>query len=140
MYSSIIVPIDLDEPSSWQEAVPTALAMSKCFGARVALVHVISDVLLAVEAEWSGLAMRRILDVARARLGLLVDELKADNDIDVHVATGSIYRGVLDVAEQVRADLIVLASHRPEMKDFLIGENAERVVRHARCSVMVVRK
>jgi nucleotide-binding universal stress UspA family protein len=140
MYSSILVPIDLDEPSSWRKAIPTALAIGTCFSASVALVHVVSDVLLAAEAEWSGLALRRILDTACARLGLLADELKTDADIEVHVATGRVYRGVLDIAEQVHADLIVMASHRPEMKDFLIGENAERVVRHARCSVLVVRE
>ena len=139
MYSSILVAVDLDEPSSWQKSVPTALAIGKCFGAKVGLVHVVSDVLLAVEAEWSGLALHRILETARARLGLLADELKTDTEIEAHVATGRVFRGILDVAEQKRADLIVLASHRPEMKDFLIGENAERVVRHARCSVMVVR-
>ncbi|MES2700112.1 MAG: universal stress protein [Pseudomonadota bacterium] len=46
---------------------------------------------------------------------------------------------MLEIASTIEADLIVLASHRPQMKDFLIGENAERVVRHARLSVMVVR-
>ena len=140
MYSSILVPIDLDEPGSWRKSAPTALALAGFFDARIALVHVVSDMLLEAEAEWSGLALRRILDTARARLGRLADELKADGGIGVHVATGRVYRGVLDVAEQVGADLIVLASHRPEMKDFLIGENAERVVRHAPCSVLVVRE
>jgi nucleotide-binding universal stress UspA family protein len=139
MYSSILVPVDLDEPSSWHKAVPVAQAIGQCFGAKVALVHVVSNALLTAEAEWSGLALRRILETARARLGSLADELKADADIAAHVATGKVYRGVLDVAEQERVNLIVMASHRPEMKDFLIGENAERVVRHARCSVLVVR-
>ena len=139
MYSSILVAVDLDEPSSWQRSVPLALAIGKCFGAKVGLVHVVSDAILALDAEWSSLALRRILETARARLGLLAEELKADVEIQAHVATGRVFRGILDIAEQERADLIVLASHRPEMKDFLIGENAERVVRHARCSVMVVR-
>jgi nucleotide-binding universal stress UspA family protein len=35
--------------------------------------------------------------------------------------------------------VIVLASHRPELKDYLLGPNAARVVRHAKCSVLVVR-
>jgi nucleotide-binding universal stress UspA family protein len=56
-----------------------------------------------------------------------------------HVTTGRVFRGILDVAEQEKADLIVLASHRPDLRDLLIGENAERIVRHARCSVLVVR-
>jgi len=33
----------------------------------------------------------------------------------------------------------VLASHRPDLKDYLLGPNAARVVRHADRSVFVVR-
>ena len=47
---------------------------------------------------------------------------------------------ILDLAEKIGADLIVMASHRPELKDYLLGPNAARVVRHAECSVMVVRR
>ena len=36
-------------------------------------------------------------------------------------------------------DLIIMASHRPELQDYLLGPNAARVVRHANCSVLVVR-
>ncbi len=32
-----------------------------------------------------------------------------------------------------------IGSHRPELKDYLLGPNAARVVRHANCSVLVVR-
>ena len=47
--------------------------------------------------------------------------------------------GGLSVAKQISCDLIVMASHRPGAKDFLLGPNAARVVRHANCSVTVVR-
>jgi nucleotide-binding universal stress UspA family protein len=40
----------------------------------------------------------------------------------------------------MNADLIVLAAHRPELKDYLLGPNASRVVRHAKCSVYVIRE
>jgi nucleotide-binding universal stress UspA family protein len=46
---------------------------------------------------------------------------------------------VLKTAADIEADLIVMASHRPEMGDYLIGANASRVVRHAEVSVLVVR-
>jgi len=46
----------------------------------------------------------------------------------------------LAVAEEAVADLIVVGSHRPAMKDYLLGTNAARVVRHARCSVLVARE
>ena len=52
----------------------------------------------------------------------------------------SIYAEILRVAEEAEADLIVVGSHRPAMKDYLLGTNAARVVRHARCSVLVARE
>jgi nucleotide-binding universal stress UspA family protein len=55
------------------------------------------------------------------------------------VACGTIYEEILDFARQHSVDLIVMASHRPELSDYLLGPNAARVTRHAACSVMVVR-
>ncbi|WP_319532457.1 universal stress protein [uncultured Cohaesibacter sp.] len=55
------------------------------------------------------------------------------------VATGSVYEEILEVASQVTADLIVIGAHKPDLKEFLIGPNAARVVRHSTCSVYVVR-
>ncbi|MCP4314559.1 MAG: universal stress protein [Hyphomicrobiales bacterium] len=55
------------------------------------------------------------------------------------VAHGSIYEEIIAAADQCEADLIVIGSHRPALKDYLLGPNASRVVRHARQSVLVVR-
>ena len=55
------------------------------------------------------------------------------------VAHGTIYNEILDYANKVKVNLIVIASHRPELKDYLVGPNAARVVRHANCSTMIVR-
>ena len=139
MYSKILVALDLDETSSTRKAMPTALSLSRCFSASLAFVYVVPGSQLAVEAQWSGLALRHILDAARNRLTKLTDEHVDGADVEHFVTSGSVYAGILEAAEQFDADLIVLASHRPEMKDYLLGANASRVVRHARCSVMVVR-
>lgn len=139
MYSSILVAVDLDEPSSWKKSVPAALALGRCFNAKMALVYVVPEATLVLQAQWSAPAVRHILDSARTRLAEWADELVEDARVEKYVASGSVYRGILEAAEHYGSDLIVLASHRPEMKDYLIGANASRVVRHARCSVMVVR-
>jgi nucleotide-binding universal stress UspA family protein len=55
------------------------------------------------------------------------------------VACGTIYEEILTFAGKHGIDMIVMASHRPELKDYLLGPNAARVVRHAECSVLVVR-
>jgi nucleotide-binding universal stress UspA family protein len=56
------------------------------------------------------------------------------------VAEGKIYREILNAAKSIQADLIVMGSHHPELKDYLLGPNAAKVMRHADCSVMVVRE
>ncbi|MDT9599292.1 universal stress protein [Sphingosinicella rhizophila] len=140
MYSSILVPVDLEEPSSWSKAVPTAVALALCFKARVTLATVVEDKAAAREVQWSAIGYRELLSTASARLGLLAEELRSETQLETRVGTGSIGGGILDLAQQVEADLIVLASRRPEMRDWLIGANASRVVRHARCSVLVVRE
>ncbi|WP_417769851.1 universal stress protein [Stappia sp.] len=55
------------------------------------------------------------------------------------IGHGNIYEEILVSADKVNADLIVIGSHRPELKDYLLGPNAARVVRHAKISVLVVR-
>lgn len=55
------------------------------------------------------------------------------------VAVGNAYEEILKTADADNADLIVIGAHKPDFKDFLLGPNAARVVRHSNCSVYVVR-
>jgi nucleotide-binding universal stress UspA family protein len=57
----------------------------------------------------------------------------------VEARRGESYRTILDVAEEKAADLIIVASHRPGFQDYFLGSTASKVVRHAKCSVLVVR-
>ena len=139
MYRSILVPVDLDEPQSWEKALPVAVALSQCFSAPLALVTVVPDWNLILEAQWSPIAYREFVDVAGARLATLAGSVTGAGEVAHHVESGGVYAGILAAAEHIGADLIVLSSHRPQMKDYLLGANASRVVRHARCSVFVVR-
>ncbi len=46
---------------------------------------------------------------------------------------------ILRIAREIGADAIVLGSHRPDLRDYLLGSTAARVVRHAQCTVIVER-
>lgn len=137
MYSSILTAVDLDKPASWGKALPVSIALARCFSARLTLCSVVLDRTAMLETEWSGIGYREMLKVAAARLQTLAAE--AGFDISTEIATGSVCSGILEAAQRAQADLIVLASHKPEMKDYLLGANASRVVRRAPCSVLVVR-
>ena len=138
MYSRILVAVDLDQPGSWARALPSAAALARCFSAGLTLCSVVRDVEAAVEAQWSAIGYREMLDMTKVRL----EELAAgagDMAVDVEVGTGTICGGILDVARRVGADLIVLASHVPGVADHVWAGNAARVARRAECSVLVVR-
>lgn len=138
MYRRILVPVDLDQPSSWEKSLPTALALSRCFDATVTLATVVPDWRLMLEAQRSPFVFQEYVDIATSRLATLARSV-TERPVGHHVEVGGIYRGILAAAERFEADLIILSSHRPEMKDYLLGANASRVVRHAQCSVFVVR-
>ena len=57
-----------------------------------------------------------------------------------HVLHGTIYDEILRAANSIGADLIVMGAQRPDLRDYLLGPNVARVVRHARQSVYVVRE
>src|SRR5258705_452519 len=59
--------------------------------------------------------------------------------ISAAVRQGGIYHEILEEAAAIKADLIVMTSHRPAMRTYFLGSNAGHVVRYAKCSVLVVR-
>jgi len=69
----------------------------------------------------------------------VADNIPDGVEVARHVLHGNIYKEILAVADAIKADMIVMASHRAEMQDYLLGPNAARVVRHAKQSVTVIR-
>ena len=74
----------------------------------------------------------------RKRVGAILGE-ERNKDIRHIVATGSVYEEILELADQTGIDLIVIGAHKPDLREYLLGPNAARVVRHSNCSVYVVR-
>jgi nucleotide-binding universal stress UspA family protein len=64
----------------------------------------------------------------------------SDMQIETLVERGdSVHKTIRQKAERLGCDLIVMNSHHPELKDYVLGSNASQVVHHAKCSVFVVR-
>jgi nucleotide-binding universal stress UspA family protein len=140
MFKNIVVPIDLAEQSSWRTAFPVAIELVKTLGGKLHIATVVRDIDALWKTQYSLLAYETLIGEAERRLATCVaDNIPKELEPSVIIGYGSIYAEILRIAESVGADLIVMASHRPEMKDYLIGPNAAKVVRHAPCSVLVVR-
>ena len=84
----------------------------------------------------------KALEEAQQKLAeMCVGTLGKDRNEKVRhvVATGTAYQEILKTAEGAGSDLIVIGAHKPDFKDYLLGPNAARVVRHSTVSVYVVR-
>ena len=142
IYRSILVPIDLNAESSWRKSLPTAVELAQSFGAELHLVNVVPALGSGIVAGYLPEGFeRQALAAAETHFeGFAREHVPEGVPVSIHLAHGTIYREILRLAERQGCDLIVMASHRPELADYLLGPNAERVVRHTNCSVLVVRE
>jgi nucleotide-binding universal stress UspA family protein len=138
-FEKILIPVDLGHESSWREALPTAVDQAQHAGGELHLVTVAPEEppqLAWLPDDYSA----KMIKHANEHLAKLIEEqvpkgMKAQQ----HVRQGTIYSEIVHLAKEINIDLIVMASHRPELKDFLLGPNAAKVVRHAECPVLVMR-
>ena len=140
MVKKILVPVDLTDPEHYRDALNSAASFARQTGGTVRLVTVL-PVLPSVVADYLPVETQgKMLDEASDKLrGLLADMAIGEGESEVVVREGSVYHEVLEEAEECGADLIIMGSHRPAMATYLPGSNAARIVRHAPCSVMVLR-
>jgi nucleotide-binding universal stress UspA family protein len=141
MYANILLPIDVNEESSWEKALPVAIEYCKAFGAKLHVLAVIPE----MPSTWvSQHFPPHFLDNAKTEAGdalkkICDGQIPTEVEADMMVETGVVYECIIETAERIGADLIIMQSHRPELKDYLLGPNAARVVRHSALSVLVVR-
>lgn len=141
MYRNILLPLDLDHPSSWRAALPTALGLAAQWRGRLRLLYVIAKINQQVLEYLPPGAQEQARQEAETRLDEFARaHCPAEVEVATVVAEGSVYRRILREAQSSRAQVIVMAAHRPEMDDYLLGSHAARVVRHAPCSVFIVRQ
>ncbi|KAI3490330.1 hypothetical protein L1887_45789 [Cichorium endivia] len=144
MYNSILVPIDISEDSLTHMVIPFVQAHTALNTAKVHFLTVIpslpyySSLGLAYSVEMPKL--KEFQHAALAKLDEIVKQFKIPPDkIQTHAVTGSPKDQILKLADTIDADLIIIASHKPDISTYLLGSNAAAVVRHAKCPVLVVR-
>ncbi len=136
MYKNIIVPIDVDDAEEGKEMLAKVKARADK-GAKLTAVYVVEDVPGLFTAE---LPDEFVTDVAHKARASLVDMLKAVGlEADVEIRSGRPHHGIVSLADDLGADLIMIASHTPGPRGYLLGSTAASVVRHAKCSVLVLR-
>lgn len=139
-YKTVVVPIDFSADS--EPAIRSALSFVDD-PAGLHVLHVLYP--LSADASLHGLVPVTFSDetrqsAAQDRLADLLKTLGASSARSA-VVSGDAGLETADYAQQVGADLIVVPSHGYHgVKRFLLGSTAERIIRHAHCSVLVLRR
>jgi len=141
MFKKILVPIDVDQETSWQRSLPVAEKLASDYGAELHTITVIPIMGMSLVGSFFPADFEsKALTAGKTKIDDIIANSATDPaKVTTHVAHGTIYEEVLHAADKLNSDLIVMTSHRPELKDYLIGPNAARVMRHAKQSVFIVR-
>jgi nucleotide-binding universal stress UspA family protein len=140
MFRKILVPIDTTQPAIAEPGVQFAAQLAALSNAAVRLIYVLPP----VPAHLRELVPETVAAAREEadRATLLDMAKKANVPMDyfsIALRAGAVAEEVLAEAEYWGAHLIVIGAHNPSARTFLLGSNAEKILRHANCSVMVVR-
>ena len=141
MFRKILTTIDLADIEVAKSAIDRAAELARKGDADFRLVYVRPLMpLMMMEYVPDGFDAERQAD-AEAKLNAIARSVKLDEGrVSFAVRQGGVYPEVIAEAKDWGADVIVVGSHRPAMSTYLLGSNASAIVRHAHCSVLVVRE
>ncbi len=135
MYENIMIPVSLDEDRDIQQATAVAKKLASP-GARITFFHVTEGLPTYVADYIPPDVAENRRETMREKLADLAASVEGAHGIVVDGTSG---RTITDWARDKGADLIVIASHRPQISDIFLGSTAAWVVRHADCAVHVIR-
>jgi universal stress protein F len=149
MTKKILVPIDLSDITTTKKVLAAAVEQCQANSGALTIMTVVPDIIAgldwryAIRGETGGseeFDMKQIVKEALERLNqIAAEQIPVGTKADTIARRGTVYEQVLKVAEELGVDQIVMGAHRPGLSDYLLGPNTARIVRHATCSVNVVR-
>lgn len=135
MYSNILIPVVFDDSHNTEASIVAARALAND-DAKFTLLHVMEAIPTYVSAQIPG----DLLSVGRQKATEKTEEWAGKlPGATAEVVSGHAGTTIVDYAGDHGIDCIVLASHKPGFENLFLGSTADRVVRHAKCSVHVIR-
>ena len=143
MTQNVLCAIDVNRPQEESKLLLMAAQQADLDGGQLDVITVLPDFGTSMVGAYFE---EHHVDTAKSKATkqlneMVINTLGEDRNSKIRhvVAVGKVYQEVLKTAELVQANLIVVGAHDPELKDYLLGPNAARIVRHSDCSVFVVR-
>ncbi len=141
MIDKILLPIDLQETRLAEKAVAFTIEEASRHHAEIHVLTVIPGFGMPIVASYfSEATMKEAAEEVVRSLKAFVKASFPDGvEVHSHVMQGNPAEKIVQQAERLCADLIVIPSHAKGLERTLLGSCASKVVDHARCSVMVIK-
>ncbi|PKN05685.1 MAG: hypothetical protein CVU74_00390 [Deltaproteobacteria bacterium HGW-Deltaproteobacteria-9] len=142
----ILVPMDFSEDAD--RAFQVALSIASRYQARIFLLHVIHNIIqpyvvdYCVDKNIADIVMNVSIVSSNEKLQETIENNQDIGNIKVlyYVRKGQPYEEILQEASEREIDLIVIASHgKTGLKKYFIGSVAEKVMKEAKCPVLLIR-
>lgn len=136
MHKYILIPVDLANVTTVNSLLDYASVLGSS-NSKILFLNVVEEI-----PNWAAVGLPR--DFLDKSVQSSLEKLKSlaasvSIEVEVEVRVGHPYKTILEVAKEKSAEMIILASHQPEQQVYFLGSTAAKVVRHATCSVLVVR-
>ena len=140
--SKILVAVDFSENAT--RALDAAIAHASKFGAPIELVHAFCSqvpMIYFYEVPVPDALLRDARNAAKEMLKVDKERVESANiEVKTHLCQAPAQTAITELAEKIAADLIVIGTRgHTGLDHVLMGSVAERTVRHAPCSVLVVK-
>lgn len=141
MSNLVLAAIDMTHPKDQAIVLKEARKLADLEGARLGVVTVVPDFQMSVVGTYfpEGHTHTAVEETRTALHAFIQETIGHDEEVKHIVRLGRAYDEILATAKELEASMIVIGAHKPEFSDYLMGPNAARVARHAKCSVHIVR-
>lgn len=131
-----------DGSKSSEKALKKAFQIAETFGSSLTVLSVIPELYLT---ELMEIDRARILDTMTKETMEMMEKIKAKSkhpkSLKTVIKQGDPADEILNAAEKMRADVIITGSHgRHGAQRFLLGSVSSKIVDHADCDVLVVKR
>ena len=142
MFKHILTYVELGQEHSWKHSLPKAIEMAEACDAELHILTCAPDFGMALVEQFfpSDFDNNKVTqEVLKNLENFIAEKVPSSIKAQAIVGEGKVRDRILDVAERIHADLILLSPAREKSSFNTLGATAAHVVRHAKCSTLIVR-
>ena len=143
MYKNILVPVDVFETGLADKALSHAHFLAQSSSGQIHLLNVMPTFSPALTRGFISDARKMedyLVNNSKEKLAELINKLSLkESDVQIHIRSGNVRDEVTKLADELKADVVIIGSRNPNIQTHLLGSEAASIVRYAHVPVFVVR-